>query len=93
MIRIAVLPDEPLELLLGRESRWDEPGHEVRLGEVDGRTEAIDLRIKGTVREAGVEVDRALETVQINFEPIAREAVDLSGGVQYLGGIEPYEGN
>lgn len=93
VIRIAVLPDEPLELLLGRESRWDEPGHEVRLGEVDGRTEAIDLRIKGTVREAGVEVDRALETVQINFEPIAREAVDLSGGVQYLGGIEPYEGN
>lgn len=91
VIRIALLRDEPLEFLLGRESRWTEPGHELSLGSVDGQTEAINLTVVGTVRE-GSELDRALETVQINFEPIAPELIDIEGG-DYLGGTEPYEGS
>ena len=92
VIRIALLRDEPLEFLLGRESRWAEPGHEVNLGSVDGQSDAINLTVLGRAQEEGSELDRVLETVQINFEPIARELVDIEGG-DYLGGTEPYEGN
>jgi hypothetical protein len=35
-IEIAVNPDESVVLMLARESLWDQPGHEVVLGKIDG---------------------------------------------------------
>lgn len=93
IIKIAVLPDEPLEFLLGRESRWDDPGHEVTLGTIDGRTEAINLTIEGDAAAIKDDLTGVTAALQVTLEPIGVEELALDAGVQFLGGTVPFEDN
>jgi len=93
VIKIAVLPDEPLEFILGRESRWDDPGHEVTLGNVDGRTEAVNLRIEGDASTIKDDLSGASAALQVALEPVDVQELKLDEGVQFLGGTVPFEDN
>lgn len=90
IIQIAVLPDEPIRILLGRESLWDKPGHEVTVATIDKPSDAIELRITGKASPSE-DLERLTTSLDISTSKSSIDEIDLERGLQYLGGIEPYE--
>ena len=92
VIRIAVLPDEPVRLMLGRESLWNVPDHEVEVGSLPARTEAAALRIKSGPVDRAADIVAIASSMGVRLDVAAKSDIDVSPGVQFLGGTEPYEG-
>ena len=73
------------------ESLWNVPDHEVEVGSLPARTEAAALRIKSGPVDRAADIDAIASSMDVRLDVAAESDIDVSPGVQFLGGTEPYE--